>query len=99
MQERDPARRREMLADLQRTVADPAQARAYLLRSSMIEGLRREARRSDEYQARYGSLGRIGIGTPQANPTVEAEFGDPAAARCSMHVTRLTSGATTQSIG
>jgi 2-polyprenyl-6-methoxyphenol hydroxylase-like FAD-dependent oxidoreductase len=43
MQERDPARRREMLADLQRTAGDPALARTYLLRSSMIEGLRRSA--------------------------------------------------------
>jgi 3-(3-hydroxy-phenyl)propionate hydroxylase len=41
MQERDPARRREMLTDLQQTAADPVRARAYLLRSSMIEGLRR----------------------------------------------------------
>ena len=43
MQERDPQRRREMLADLQRTIADPARLKAYLLKSSMIEGLRRAA--------------------------------------------------------
>jgi 2-polyprenyl-6-methoxyphenol hydroxylase-like FAD-dependent oxidoreductase len=43
MQERDPTRRQQMLADLQRTASDPALARAYLLRSSMIEGLRRAA--------------------------------------------------------
>jgi len=43
MQERDPARRREILADLQRTVADPARLKAYLMKSSMIEGLRRAA--------------------------------------------------------
>jgi hypothetical protein len=36
-------RRREILTELQRTVADPVEARAYLLRSSMIEGLRRSA--------------------------------------------------------
>jgi 3-(3-hydroxy-phenyl)propionate hydroxylase len=40
MRERDPARRRELLANLQRTAADPALARPYLLKSSMIEGLR-----------------------------------------------------------
>jgi 2-polyprenyl-6-methoxyphenol hydroxylase-like FAD-dependent oxidoreductase len=43
MQERDPARRRLMLEDLQRTIADPAKLKAYLLKSSMIEGLRRAA--------------------------------------------------------
>ena len=43
MQERDPARRREMLNDLQRTADDPAKLRAYLLKSSMIDGLRRAA--------------------------------------------------------
>jgi len=41
MQERDPARRAELFAELRETVADPARHRAYLLRSSMIEGLRR----------------------------------------------------------
>lgn len=40
MQERDPARRRELFGQLRRTAADPQAARAYLLRSSMIEGLR-----------------------------------------------------------
>jgi 3-(3-hydroxy-phenyl)propionate hydroxylase len=43
MQERNPERRREMLAELQRTAADPAALKAYLLKSSMIEGLRRAA--------------------------------------------------------
>lgn len=43
MQERDPARRQQMLEDLQRTASDPVLARAHLLRSSMIEGLRRAA--------------------------------------------------------
>jgi 3-(3-hydroxy-phenyl)propionate hydroxylase len=43
MQERDPARRREMLADLQRTVDDPEKLKAYLKKSSMIDGLRRAA--------------------------------------------------------
>lgn len=46
MQERDPTRRRAMLAELRRTASDPALARAYLLRSSMIEGLRRAAQQS-----------------------------------------------------
>jgi 3-(3-hydroxy-phenyl)propionate hydroxylase len=40
MQERDPERRREELARLQAVAADFEQARAFLLRSSMIEGLR-----------------------------------------------------------
>jgi 3-(3-hydroxy-phenyl)propionate hydroxylase len=43
MQERDPARRRAMLADLQRTVGDSAKLKAYLTKSSMIDGLRRAA--------------------------------------------------------
>ncbi len=43
MQERDPARRRAMLEELQRIVADKAKLKAYLLKSSMIEGLRRAA--------------------------------------------------------
>jgi 3-(3-hydroxy-phenyl)propionate hydroxylase len=41
MQERDPEKRRDMLKDLQKVTADPIAARAYLLKSSMIEGLRR----------------------------------------------------------
>lgn len=40
MQERDPEKRRAELARLQAVAADPAQARAHLLKSSMIEGLR-----------------------------------------------------------
>lgn len=43
MRERDPARRCAMLEDLQRTAADPVKARAHLLRSSMIAGLREAA--------------------------------------------------------
>ncbi|MDB5365241.1 MAG: monooxygenase, FAD-binding [Rhodospirillales bacterium] len=43
MQERDPAKRREMLSELQQIAADPDRCRAYLLRSSMIDGLRRAA--------------------------------------------------------
>jgi 3-(3-hydroxy-phenyl)propionate hydroxylase len=43
MQERDPARRRFMLEELQRITTDPARLKAYLLKSSMIEGLRRAA--------------------------------------------------------
>jgi 2-polyprenyl-6-methoxyphenol hydroxylase-like FAD-dependent oxidoreductase len=43
MQERDPAKRREMLGALQRMMADPVELKAYLLRTSMIDGLRRAA--------------------------------------------------------
>jgi 3-(3-hydroxy-phenyl)propionate hydroxylase len=43
MQERDPARRRALLEDLQRTTNDAAKLKAYLLKSSMIDGLRRAA--------------------------------------------------------
>ena len=43
MQERDPARRRALLEDLQRTIDDPAKLKAYLMKSSMIDGLRRAA--------------------------------------------------------
>lgn len=43
MREQDPARRAEMLADLQRIAADPVRAREHLLRSSMIAGLRAAA--------------------------------------------------------
>ena len=43
MQERNPARRRAMLEELQRTIDDPTKLKAYLLKSSMIEGLRRAA--------------------------------------------------------
>lgn len=46
MQERDPAKRRELFVELQRTATDPVLARAYLLRSSMIEGLRQAAAQS-----------------------------------------------------
>jgi 3-(3-hydroxy-phenyl)propionate hydroxylase len=40
MQERDPVKRREELQRLQRIAADALEARRFLLRSSMIEGLR-----------------------------------------------------------
>jgi len=40
MQERDPVKRREELGRLQAIAADRDQARAFLLKSSMIEGLR-----------------------------------------------------------
>ena len=46
MQERDPEKRRQMLGELQRTAEDPVRAREYLLRSSMIEGLRRAERQT-----------------------------------------------------
>jgi hypothetical protein len=45
MRETDPERRRALLADLQATAADPVKARAHLLRSSMIAGLREAATR------------------------------------------------------
>jgi maleate isomerase len=41
----------------------------------------------------YGAAGHIGVGTPQANPTVEAEFGILLPRACSLHVARMTSGA------
>lgn len=41
----------------------------------------------------YGRAGRIGIGTPQANPTVEAEFSILIPPTASVAVTRLTSTA------
>jgi len=43
MQERDPARRRDALADLQAIAANPERAHAYLLQTSMITGLRQAA--------------------------------------------------------
>ena len=43
MRERDPQRRRQMLEELQRTIDDPRRLKAYLLKSSMIDGLRRAA--------------------------------------------------------
>jgi 3-(3-hydroxy-phenyl)propionate hydroxylase len=43
MQERDPERRRRLLADLQATAGNPAKLKAYMLRTSMIDGLRRAA--------------------------------------------------------
>ncbi|AMN45296.1 FAD-dependent oxidoreductase [Rhodoplanes sp. Z2-YC6860] len=43
MQERDPARRRAMLEDMQRMIDDPVKLKAYLMKSSMIDGLRRAA--------------------------------------------------------
>ena len=38
-----PTRRRELLTDLQRTADDPVKLKTYLLKTSMIEGLRRAA--------------------------------------------------------
>jgi 2-polyprenyl-6-methoxyphenol hydroxylase-like FAD-dependent oxidoreductase len=43
MRETDPKRRRALLEDLQRTASDPELARAYLLNSAMIAGLRQAA--------------------------------------------------------
>ncbi len=43
MQERDPERRKRLLADLQATSRDPVKLKAYMLRTSMIDGLRRAA--------------------------------------------------------
>jgi 3-(3-hydroxy-phenyl)propionate hydroxylase len=43
MRERDPARRRTLLAELQATAADAEKAHAHLLRTSMISGLRQAA--------------------------------------------------------
>lgn len=40
MRERDPDKRREILADLQAIARDPLRLKAHLLRTSMIEGLR-----------------------------------------------------------
>lgn len=43
MRERDPARRAQLLADMQAIAGDPVRAREHLLRSSMISGLRAAA--------------------------------------------------------
>jgi len=43
MQERNPERRKKLLADLQATAADAEKLKAYMLRTSMIDGLRRAA--------------------------------------------------------
>jgi 2-polyprenyl-6-methoxyphenol hydroxylase-like FAD-dependent oxidoreductase len=43
MRERDPSRRRETLAGLQATANDTVRCKAHLMRSSMIDGLRRAA--------------------------------------------------------
>ncbi len=50
MAERDHDKRRQSVADLQKVVADPEQAREYLLNSSMITGLRRAQTIRDELQ-------------------------------------------------
>ena len=42
MEERDPQKRADHLAEMMAIAADPARARAYLMKSSMIEALRRE---------------------------------------------------------
>jgi transposase len=41
MRERDPARRRELLSELQEIADDPVRRKAHLMRTSMIDGLRR----------------------------------------------------------
>ncbi len=43
LEERDPVRRRARQQDMRDTAADPARARAYLLRTAMFEGLRAAA--------------------------------------------------------
>lgn len=43
MREHDPERRRAILEDLQRTTSDPVKLKSYLMKSSMIDGLRRAA--------------------------------------------------------
>ena len=43
LEERDPGRRAANLRDLGETAADPGRARAYLLKTSMIEGFRAAA--------------------------------------------------------
>jgi 3-(3-hydroxy-phenyl)propionate hydroxylase len=43
LSERDPATRRKSLDAMRQTAADPALARDYMLKSSMIAGLRRAA--------------------------------------------------------
>jgi 2-polyprenyl-6-methoxyphenol hydroxylase-like FAD-dependent oxidoreductase len=43
MRERDPGKRRAMLADLQALAADPERCKAHLMRTSMISGLRKAA--------------------------------------------------------
>jgi 3-(3-hydroxy-phenyl)propionate hydroxylase len=43
MRERDPQRRRQLLEELQRTIDDAGKLKSYLMKSSMIDGLRRAA--------------------------------------------------------
>lgn len=43
MHERDPERRKALMAELQAMLADPDQHKAYVMRSSMIDGLRKAA--------------------------------------------------------
>ena len=43
MQERDAERRKVMMAEMQAMLADPVQHKAYVMRSSMIDGLRKAA--------------------------------------------------------
>lgn len=43
MRETHPGRRRELLAELKATASDPIEAKAYLMRTSMIDGLRQAA--------------------------------------------------------
>ena len=77
MREKDPARRRAMLTELQAVTADRARLRDYLLKSSMIEGLRQAAqiamsveyaRKGPDRRADAASQhdGRAGIRHPDA---------------------------------
>ena len=43
MQERDPERRKVMMAEMQAMLADPVRHKDYVMRSSMIDGLRKAA--------------------------------------------------------
>ena len=93
MQERDPVKRREMLDALKRLTADLPAAREHLLRTSMISGLRRRGGHRMTTGYDYGRAGLAGIGTPQANPTVEAEMRILLPPDIAMTVARLTSAA------
>ena len=83
-----------MLDALKRVADDPPAAREHLLRTSMISGLRRAASIAmNAIRHDYGRGGLVGIGTPQANPTVEAEMRILLPPDIAMAVARLTSAA------